>query len=260
MSILLDALKKSEEQRQLGATPTLQTPTPGGPGPAALEQHWLPLAMMALSVVLMTWIGWQQYRQPDWGILPDTVREAPQVATRPDGEAPVSPETDASRPVADDAPRTPVETLPEQETVAAQETPEPEDREGQLDRLNQSFSNFRSETPADEPVTAAADETGQPLPLPEFPEELIAETAESEEPAEPQPMSFWELPQGVRDNMPELRITVLVYADKPEDRFLLVSGQRVVEGDTLDGNIMLEEIRREGAVFIYRSYRFLMKG
>ncbi|NNJ64059.1 MAG: GspB domain-containing protein, partial [Xanthomonadales bacterium] len=54
--------------------------------------------------------------------------------------------------------------------------------------------------------------------------------------------------------------TVLVYADKPEDRFLLVSGQRVVEGDTLDGNIMLEEIRREGAVFIYRSYRFLMKG
>jgi hypothetical protein len=58
--------------------------------------------------------------------------------------------------------------------------------------------------------------------------------------------------------MPDLRITVLVYADSPEDRFVLVSGRRLVEQDTLEG-VLLDEIRRDGAVFQYRNYRFLVR-
>jgi general secretion pathway protein B len=68
------------------------------------------------------------------------------------------------------------------------------------------------------------------------------------------------LPQGVRDSLPELRISVLVYAEQPQDRFLLVSGQRMVEKDEYEGGVVLDEIRRDGAVFLYRKYRFLVKG
>ena len=41
--------------------------------------------------------------------------------------------------------------------------------------------------------------------------------------------------------MPEIRITVMVYADEPADRFMLVNGQRLREKDSLEG-MELEEI------------------
>jgi general secretion pathway protein B len=91
--------------------------------------------------------------------------------------------------------------------------------------------------------------------------------ADSEDTASPEPqraasepITYWELPQGVRDSLPELRISVLVYAEQPQDRFLLMSGQRMVEKDEYEGGVVLDEIRRDGAVFLYRKYRFLVKG
>ena len=267
MSILLDALKKSEEQRQLGATPTISSPTPEGPGPALSEMEWLPLAMMALSVVLMTWIGWQQYREPDWGILPDTVREPARIATQPETSEPTGARPGAPAEAVEDAPRTLVEAPPEPRTTITVDMPAEDDRQDQLDRLNRSFSDYRAETqaPAGEAGTPPPAEADQPMILPELPADARPEVAasgdpEPAEPDEPQPISFWELPQGVRDSMPELQITVLVYAEDPEDRFLLVSGRRATEGEELEGGVTLEEIRREGAVFTYRKYRFLMKG
>jgi len=79
------------------------------------------------------------------------------------------------------------------------------------------------------------------------------------EPHIPEPISYWELPQGIRDSLPEIKITVLVYAEHPGDRFLLSNGQRMVEKDELDGGLVLDEIRKDGAVFLYRNYRFLVK-
>ena len=57
-----------------------------------------------------------------------------------------------------------------------------------------------------------------------------------------------------------MRINVLVYAENPEDRFLLINGQRLVEKEELADGVVLDEIRRDGAVFLFRNYRFLVKG
>jgi hypothetical protein len=59
--------------------------------------------------------------------------------------------------------------------------------------------------------------------------------------------------------MPEFKITVLVFAESAEDRFLLMNGERLREGDEVEGGVVLEEIRRDGAVFSYRQTRFLVK-
>ena len=80
------------------------------------------------------------------------------------------------------------------------------------------------------------------------------------EPHVAEPISYWELPQGIRDSLPEMHVSVLVYAERPQDRFVLVSGQRMVEKDVYEGSVTLEEIRRDGAVFQYQNYRFLVKG
>ncbi len=69
----------------------------------------------------------------------------------------------------------------------------------------------------------------------------------------------WELPLSIRRNMPALSLTIHVYAEKLEDRFVLINGERFVSGDELVDGARLVDIRREGAVVDYRDYRFLLE-
>jgi len=281
MSILLDALKKSEEQRQLGSTPTIHSTTAGSPGGAASELQWLPLSMMAFSAIVMAWIGWNQYREPPGLEAVDTVSvtaEAtaePAVASRSSGDTeqasaaatgsgikspdPASPADSAAAP-SDKAPG--ITVLP-----AQQDQPTPDQRE----RLKESFSNYTAEESEMAEETDSSGETTRSVSidaeavdeLDQQVSQLAAEGESADEPLEThvtEPISFWELPQSIRDTLPEIKITVLVYAEEPADRFLLVNGKRLGEKEALGDGVELEEIRREGAVFLYRKYRFLMKG
>ena len=73
------------------------------------------------------------------------------------------------------------------------------------------------------------------------------------------PIGYWELPDAVRAEVPEIKFSVLVYASKPADRFVLINGQRFAEGDAVQSGLEIKEIRREGVVFSYRLYQFLIK-
>jgi general secretion pathway protein B len=74
----------------------------------------------------------------------------------------------------------------------------------------------------------------------------------------PEVIGYWELPPKARNQLPEMRISVLVYAERPEDRFLLMNGNRYGEGDKIADELVLQEIRRDGAVMKFRLYRFLV--
>jgi general secretion pathway protein B len=69
----------------------------------------------------------------------------------------------------------------------------------------------------------------------------------------------WELPLSVRRNMPELKLTIHVFAAEEHSRFVLVNGQRFVIGEMISDGVRLVDIRREGAVVDYRDYRFLLE-
>jgi general secretion pathway protein B len=77
-------------------------------------------------------------------------------------------------------------------------------------------------------------------------------------PHKPEPISYWELPDAIREEVPVIKFSVLVYANNPKDRFVLINGQRYGEGDTMSG-LHLEEIRRDGVVISYRLYKFLVE-
>jgi hypothetical protein len=85
-----------------------------------------------------------------------------------------------------------------------------------------------------------------------------AETGEAAAPHIPEPIGYWELPDAVRANVPEIRFSVLVYDEDPGGRFVLVNGQRLGEGDELQQGLAVEEIRRDGVVFSYRLYQFFV--
>jgi general secretion pathway protein B len=124
--------------------------------------------------------------------------------------------------------------------------------------LSRSVAEYRAETPATPPEQAG---TADAVAAPEqAPAETAAPAKAAPEPRVAEPISYWELPQSVREELPELHITVLVFAERPEDRFVLVGGQRMGERHDVGGGLVLEEIRRDGAIFSYRKYRFLVKG
>ncbi len=261
MSILLEALKKSEQERQRGQTPTLQTHSEESRGGQSSLNPWILFSMIAVSAFVMAWFGWQQFRLPENGQVAVVLDAA--------AEGPAVPETEAP------GPRTLTESFHSDNTdtpAAAGELPALNSDGVSPDRarLSQSVSNYQAEeergeaapemagTALAETTTAAA--VSSPPEEAASPAEQKADRNAGLEPHVSEPISYWELPQGIRDDLPEIRITVLVYAEQPNDRFLLSNGQRLVEKDQLDGGLVLDEIRKDGAVFLYRNYRFLVKG
>jgi len=268
MSILLDALKKSEEQRQLGSTPNIHSAVADQSIRTGGELQWLPLSMMAFSAIVIAWLGWNQYEKPE----PDNISEPPGVTaetTEAAAGSRVSGNDEAIRAAAKSGvesltdQRTPVESIAGNDKarpgIAVLPPRQSDSTDEQRERLKQSVSNYQAE----ETDTPGQDETLVSTIPPQSPAPTVAGeegVAEPAQPHVPEPISFWELPQGVRDDLPEIKISVLVFAEKPSDRFLLVNGMRMVEKDSLGGGVELDEIRREGAVFLYRKYRFLIKG
>jgi general secretion pathway protein B len=259
MSILLDALKKSEEQRQFGKTPDIHGPDDHNPdGARRLLSNWLPGAMMAVAVIVITWLVWGQLREPDvttLSLTPEVSRRSP--AAMPDT---ARDEGQAAR-----EQRTPVEAFTADSAgtdTALQTESVPDERRREV---VQTFEQYQEAEPEEgaEPITDADPTRPGPTASPAGSERTVATgirpVSNPTEPHESQPVTYWELPQNVRDAIPELQISVMVYADEPEDRFILVNGVRLKEKESLEG-VQLEEIRRNGAIFRYRNYRFLVKG
>jgi general secretion pathway protein B len=66
------------------------------------------------------------------------------------------------------------------------------------------------------------------------------------------------LPESERSALPPLKVSMHVYADDPAQRFMLVDGQRVVEGDRIGNGVVLVHIRRSGAEIDVRGQRLLL--
>ncbi len=284
MSILLDALKKSESQRQLGKTPDIHSTVESPEQKQRGEQQWVALSMLVLSAVAIGWFGWQQFRMSPG--MPEAagvdVVAIPEVQDGHSVENQAVVETQV--PVKTTKPDSKNRTLPRSmwsmnddlSGLTVLPPTRSEDDTQRMEKLSRSFNSFEAEKDA-----AAVNETATPSQsIAQASSDAVVSQATSSEsvvaggaevqPAprrsrsvqahEAEPISFWQIPQALRDDLPEFRINVLVYAEKPQDRFLLINGQRLIEKEELANGVILDEIRRDGAVFRYRNYRFLVKG
>jgi len=59
-------------------------------------------------------------------------------------------------------------------------------------------------------------------------------------------------------SLPELHLDVHVYASKPADRFVYINMRKYHEGATLEEGPVIEHIRRDGVVLNYQGLRFLL--
>ena len=281
MSFLLEALKKSEEQKHRGEIPTIHSATPQGPERG--KSHLPLVAIVVLLLIVIAWLSWRTWFTGEQAASVETpagpevavTASAPPLSPMPSQQPPRQISEAATGQLAErpaeliqrpqtavpgDASRTPVEKF-EGETASWTATPQVNNSANPKTDENGSNSNTQALLPAEDEVARLSQQAaslGEPgtdgegdRPLPE--------TAGTQQPHRSEPVSIWELPDSVRQGLPAMRMSVLVYAERVDDRFALINGERLQQGDELVAGLEVEEIRRDGVVFSYQFYRFLLR-
>ena len=234
MSYILEALKKSDQQRQRGATPTLPTAQVhvAAPKPPVFLYYGLLAAVLLAAGIVIGWLRPWQAEQP----APATAAIA--------AKSPIS--------ISHPAPPAPLSESPERAGKTAQELPAPNSTLAvqpapmvtaiKPDKLEPA----RTETPSAPPRAVAY----APAPLPEKP------TAPADAAQEQRVIPMAELPLTIQQEIPAMTIPLHAYSSKPKDRLVSINDRMLREGESLTPGLRLEQITPDGLIFGYKGYRF----
>lgn len=67
-----------------------------------------------------------------------------------------------------------------------------------------------------------------------------------------------QLDSATRSDLPPLRISMHVFTDAPDGRFVIIDNHRYGEGASVASGLHIAEIRRDGVVMDFRGRRFLL--
>jgi general secretion pathway protein B len=250
VSILLEALRKSEKNQHSPEAPSIHTDDQQDPATDSIKTG--PLALLLVVALFASgWFVWQQYQPPAGSYQPPVTLKADQTradttpAENSEAAGEKTMQAVPSGTVANNSsvrPRTPVESY-------------------QATTRNTSQAKPATPKPAENDLVKQLvnDSDKQPAARKETPLESVGVVKEEPRPWELEPISYWELQDAIRADVPEIKFSVLVYAKNPADRFVLVNGQRLVEGDSPQPGLIVKEIRRDGVIFSYRLYQFLVE-
>ncbi len=85
----------------------------------------------------------------------------------------------------------------------------------------------------------------------------LADLGESSGKPAPRKEPKWhELEPQIRDALPNLSVSMLIYSKKPEERWININGSKKREGEEISAGLKLEEITPDGAILSYQGHRF----
>lgn len=219
MSYILDALKKSEQERQRGSVPDLLTVQAEIVQSPRRSFPWAYL--IAAAVLLNAGIA-------VWWLLP-----------APAGR----PEVPAAAPVQQQA-----SGLKEERQLKAAEQPLPEGETKQPKKEaapHQADRTALPSNPAPEPTKAERPAvSSEPVSIP---------------PADPGRIyNLKELPAALQKGLPKFGLSAFMYASDPALRMVRINDQMMREGQELSPGLRLQEITAEGVVMTSQGYQFFI--
>lgn len=239
MSFILDALKKSESERQRPVIPGLMDSGMARPRQRLPAWAIALCALLAVNLLVLMFVlvrsrvaapPPQALGQPrtDAGTGEGGVPEGHFSPLGPPVYAPEIPATAAPEIPVTAAPAIPVTTAPASPPRATPVVPQP--------KLNTGRTSARS-VPRRDPLLTNEDYKAND-------EEVLP--------------SINELNLTGAQALPELHLDVHVFATDPADRFVYVNMRKYHEGATLQEGPSIERIRRDGVVMNYQGLRFLL--
>jgi general secretion pathway protein B len=265
MSFILDALRKSEHERQRQTGPALVDTPVAAPKPKS--NTWA-VAAIALLVVNLVAIG---------GLLLFKSREEPAAAAAPPPATGTGPAAPAAAPAGNDAMPAPAaqasitQTAPQPAPVAPPPMLRPAAEPAYAPGSNPLEREVAS-APAMESEVAAAAAAPPPGPAAvqatrrgsvvyqELPEAGPI-TSQAGAPPPASSAGTGSLPTAdefVGRGVPEMRLELHFYATRPQERFVFVNGHRYREGETTAEGVTVVEIVPEGVVMNLGGNRFLL--
>ncbi len=256
MSLILEALRKSEAERQRGRAPGLFVAQSAAPVDARRTPGWAWALGALLVAVLLTWglREWQRNTAPP-AFTADAAGGA--AATPVDTAAPTprAPATAPAEVIATAPP--PAALAPESAPAAVALAPAiPDAPLASASAPVAATVAAPVAAPIAAPIAApVAAQLAAPVPAPIAPPAAAAEPAATAEPTLP---SLAQLPASERAQLPALKLSMHVYADDPAQRFVILDGQRLGEGASPAAGVVLQQIRRDGLVLSVNGRQLLL--
>ncbi len=225
MSFILDALKKSESDRQRQNGPALFEVRVAPP------RTRLPLWAIAIALLLVFNLGvvmWMLLRHQGHASTPLAAAPGPGPSAAATSTPPV-PVVAASAPAAAGAAPPAVTAAPSATSAAPASAAAP----------NAETPNAGDYAPAGEPSAPGLGShvrrgTASGVPL------------------------YQDLTTTPGTQLPQLRLDLHVFAGRPEDRFVMINMHKLREGDTLPEGVHVDSITPEGAVLSFNGTKFLL--
>lgn len=232
MSVILDALRKSEAERQRGRAPGLFVEQVALPSRRRRRPAWIFVlpALLAAGIVA----GWFLRPQTNGPTVAAVAVDAPP-ATMP---APAMPESVAPAPALP-VPADSDSLVPPPQLLPEVPPPNP-----------QAVPPSTAAVPVPPPVASAPAAAEPPL--------APVEAAAPALPVEPLLPRLADLPAAERAMLPPLKLSMHVFADEPAQRFVILDGRRQGEGASPAAGVVIEEIRRDGVVLSANGRRLLL--
>jgi general secretion pathway protein B len=289
MSFILDALKKSESDRQRQSGPALFEVKVAPP--KSRFPVWA-IAIVALLVINMIIVGWMLVRRASHiedttaantppavtsATTPATGTAAPPVTAGAPSPAPPLNNTPYNSAPPNSAPPgsppsgslSPTSAPPSSAPAAQQQSGPPSNQQGmgtaqaRMPERDQNEPTLAGNTTPAGNAREAGDANTDPAANPDD----YAPAAESGSPlfkghvkrgTESGLMLYQDAALVQGTNLPQLRLDLHVYAAKPQERFALINMHKMHEGDSLQGGVRVEAITPDGVVMSHNGSKFLL--
>ncbi len=274
MSYILDALKKAERERHWAKVPTLGTVHARSADRGRRAWPWIGASVALLGAAASIWF----LRA---AVTPSVERSAHStaVATRSappvEHPAPVNPAVALARPAEPTtspgpaseqrgaqpeptakasaptpAHRTPSPVLQSEAPKAEPRKPEPA-RTSAVPASPGGLEDRVVPTPAGSAPLTAAVPAGPTAPA-------TGSTKPAPPGAGPSLPTVKDMAPADREAMPKLTLQFLVYSDIPAERLVFINDKKYLEGQSIDGKVLVEAIRPNGALLSYQGKRFML--
>jgi general secretion pathway protein B len=220
MSYILEALKKSDQQRQRGTTPTLplaQITVVTPKQPFSAYYGLLAITLLCGGIV----IGWLHPWQEE---QPDHAADRPSVSNQ-------------GAPITSTAPPEMTGKLPMPNSTGGVQAPL------RIDTMQPGISSSASTGMAGAVVSA-------PPPMPGNPTNPAGVAKDQKV------IPMVELPLTIQQEIPTMTIQLHSYSSNPLNSLVNINSRMLKEGESLAPGLKLEQITPDGVIFSYKGYRF----
>lgn len=251
MSLILEALRKSEAERRRGQTPDLFAELPPvvqQRGPALSVWHWFALAVFLF--VVLAWLARERWSSSA-GIASSVDTDTPADRTSHDRPAAAAPEAEASPQAATDsnviAARDAIAAAPIPPSVASPSPSSiPETAPVEADIV----------TPVQTPVAVASPLSPKPLPASAATPAPPPAVTSIPEPTDRSGtlLQLADLSAEQRRQLPPLKMSMHMWNQDPARRFVIIDGARLGEGDRI-GDAVIDRITADSVVLDWNGRR-----